>query len=244
MKILILGGTAEARVLAGRLVELGHDVTSSLAGRTSDPLPVPGALRMGKFGGVAGLASYLTAGGYERLVDATHPYAEAISANAVAASAEARVPLVRFTRPGWLEAADAGWQHVPDVTAAAATLPPGAVALVTSGHEGIEAFLARGDCRLIIRLIEPPEAPLPTHAKLILDRPPYGLEGELALFGREGITHLVSKNSGGAQTAAKLEAARLRGATVIMVERRAYGAAIEAATVEAAIAALHLDGSG
>jgi precorrin-6A/cobalt-precorrin-6A reductase len=244
MKILILGGTAEARALAARLVELGHEVTSSLAGRTTDPLPVRGAVRVGKFGGVAGLASYLKAGGYARLVDATHPYAGLISANAVAASGLAGVPLVRFMRPGWLEPEDAGWLHVPDIIAAAKALPTGATALITTGHEGLEAFLARDDCRLVVRLIEPPHLPLPPRAGLLLDRPPYGLEGEVALFRREGITCLVTKNSGGAQTAAKLEAARLAGASVVMVDRPSYARAREAETIADAIAALHLEASG
>jgi len=244
MKILILGGTGEARALAERLVALGHEVVTSLAGRTDAPLPIAGALRVGGFGGAAGLAAYLRAGGFDRLVDATHPYAGLISANAVAAAQEAGVPLVRLTRPGWLEPEEAGWLHVPDIPAAASRLPAGAIALITTGHVGLDAFLARSDCSLVIRLIEPPAESLPPHARLILDRPPHGLEEESALFAREGITHLVTKNSGGPQTAAKLEAAALNSTTVIMVDRPAYGPAADAETIEDAILALHLEGSG
>jgi len=243
MNILILGGTAEARILAGRLVELGHRVTSSLAGRTIDPLPVSGALRVGGFGGVAGLASYLRAERYDRLVDATHPYARQISTNAVVASRLAGVPLVRFKRPGWPEPEDAGWLHVADLAAAAKVLPTGATALVTTGHYRLDAFFERDDCRLVIRLIEAPDLPLPPHARLLLDRPPYGLDGEVALFRREEITCLVTKNSGGTQTAAKLEAAKRLGARVIMVDRPSQPQAREAATIAEAIAALHLDAS-
>src|SRR5579863_9569257 len=103
MKILILGGTGEARELAERLVGLGHDVTTSLAGRTSAPTLPAGDLRVGKFGGIAGLAGYLNARGFDRLVDATHPYAGLISINAVAAAERTQIPLVRFMRPAWPE---------------------------------------------------------------------------------------------------------------------------------------------
>jgi precorrin-6A/cobalt-precorrin-6A reductase len=240
MNILILGGTADARELAGRLIGHGHQVTTSLAGRTSSPLLPEGEIRVGKFGGIPGLVGYLTVRKFDRLVDATHPYAGLISVNAVAAAERTKIPLVRFMRPAWPEPAGAGWMHAADVGAAAGALPAGATALITTGHEGLAAFLERDDCTLVIRLIEPPELTLPRHARLILARPPYSLAGELALFEREAISHLVSKNSGGPQTSAKLEAAQALGVKVVMVARPVYGPAIEAATIEEAIAALHL----
>ena len=242
-KILILGGTGEARELAGRLVTLGHDVTTSLAGRTQSPLLPAGHLRVGKFGGIPGLVGYLAAMRFDRLVDATHPYAGLISINAVAASARTGVPLVRFMRPAWIEPSGAGWRHVTDSTEAAAALPGGATALITIGHEGLADLLQRDDCSLLIRLIEPPELQLPPHARLILSRPPYSLAHETALFVSGGVTHLVTKNSGGPATAAKLEAARTLGATVFMIARPAYGPAAEVSTLDEAIAALQLDGS-
>jgi precorrin-6A/cobalt-precorrin-6A reductase len=110
--------------------------------------------------------------------------------------------------------------------------------LVTTGTEGLEALLDRDDCRLIVRLIEEPEVELPRHAKLILARPPYALEDERALFLREGVTHLVTKNSGGEQTAAKLVAARETGAEVIMIERPVYGPAVEVGSVDEAVKAV------
>jgi precorrin-6A/cobalt-precorrin-6A reductase len=239
MRVLILGGTGEARELADRLVALGDDVTTSLAGRTAQPLLPAGELRVGKFGGVPGLVAYLKAQGTERLVDATHPYAGLISINAVAAAARTGIPLLRLMRQAWPEPPGAGWRHVADVAGAAAALPSGATVLVTTGHQDLELLLRRDDCRLIVRLIEAPEAPLPRHALLLHDRPPYSLAGEQALFAREGVTHLVTKNSGGTQTAAKLEAARLCGAEVIMIDRPVYGPAAEVGTVEEAVAALH-----
>lgn len=243
MRILILGGTSEARHLAGRLVGMGHEVITSLAGRTQDPILPAGGLRVGKFGGVSGLAAYLEAAEIERVVDATHPYAQLMSTNAVAAAQRTGVPLVRMIRPAWPEPDGAGWRHVETVEAAAAALPPGATALITTGHEGLEAFLARDDCRLVVRLIGRPALELPPNVRLILMRPPYELEDELALFEREEISDLVTKNSGGAQTEAKLEAAARRNAGVIMIDRPILPPATETHTIAETIAALHLGNS-
>jgi precorrin-6A/cobalt-precorrin-6A reductase len=239
MKVLILGGTGEARALAARLHALGDAVTTSLAGRTRAPIPPAGELRVGGFGGAAGLANYLEAHGVDRLVDATHPYAGRISGNAIAAAGLAGVPLLRLMRPAWPEPPGANWVHVPSVATAAESLPRAARVLVTTGHADLAALLAHDDLELIVRLIEPPEMPLPPHARLLLGRPPYPLADERALMTEQGITHLVSKNSGGPQTAAKLEAARQLGLTVVMVDRPAYGPAHEVGTVDEALAVLH-----
>lgn len=241
MKILILGGTAEARELANRLVKLGHDVTTSLAGRTQDPILPEGHLRMGKFGGIPGLAAYLKVAGIERLVDATHPYAGLISINAVAAAQAARVPLVRYMRPAWEQPLGAEWITVETVAEAAAALPPNADVLLTTGHTGLETFLERDDCQFVVRLIETPAFDMPRHATLLRTRPPFSLVDEMALMQREDITHLVTKNSGGVQTEAKLEAAQKLGVKVIMIARPIYGPAHEVASVDEAIAALALD---
>jgi precorrin-6A/cobalt-precorrin-6A reductase len=237
MRVLILGGTGEARELAARLVALGHDVTTSLAGRTRDPALPPGDVRVGKFGGIPGLVGYLRAKQFHRLVDATHPYAGLISINAVAASQQTGVPLVRFIRPAWVEPEGANWRHVADMAGARDALTTGATVLVTTGHEGLETLLERDDCMFVVRLIEPPEAVLPRYVRLILSRPPYDVAGERRLFAAEGITQLVTKNSGGEQTAAKLVAARETGAQVIMIERPGYGPAVEVGTVEEAVRA-------
>lgn len=242
MKILILGGTAEARELANRLVGLGHDVTTSLAGRTQDPILPAGHLRMGKFGGIPGMAAYLRAAGIERLVDATHPYAGLISINAVAAAQAIGVKLVRYMRPPWEQPVGADWITVETVAEAAAALPHNADVLLTTGHSGLATFLERDDCQFVVRLIELPAMEIPRHATLLRTRPPYRLADELALMTREGITHLVTKNSGGKQTEAKLQAAQTLGIKVIMIARPAYGPAHEVASVDAAIVALGLAG--
>lgn len=238
MRILILGGTGEARELADRLVGMGHEVITSLAGRTQDPKLPQGNVRIGGFGGIAGLEAYLRAAHVEAIVDATHPYAGTISAHASAASRSSGVPLVRLLRPAWEPPEGARWTVVATLAEAAASLPRQARVLLTTGHAGLELFLERDDCTVLVRLIEPPLQPLPPHARLLLARPPHVLEDELALMRQEGITHLVSKNSGGEQTAAKLEAARQLGIAVIMIARPAYGPAVEAANVEQALAAL------
>ncbi|MBJ3784843.1 cobalt-precorrin-6A reductase [Devosia sediminis] len=240
MKILILGGTAEARQLANRLVGMGHDVITSLAGRTQEPILPEGGLRMGPFGGIPGLCAYMRAAGIERLVDATHPYAGLISINAVAAAEATGVRLVRYMRPAWEPQAD--WVHVGSAQEAADALPPGADVLLTTGHGGLETFLERSDCHLHVRVIEAPHMDLPDHVDLVISRPPYGLEDEKALMRRHGITHLVTKNSGGGQTEAKLEAARQLGVVVIMLARPHYGPALEVGSVDAAIEALDLPG--
>lgn len=237
MRILILGGTTEARELAGRLVAQGHDVTTSLAGRTSRPLLPAGELRVGTFGGVQGLVAYLKTREVDQLIDATHPYAGLISVNAVSAAEASGVPLLRLMRPAWAEPEGARWRHVISIRDAAQALPGGARGFITTGHEGLAGFVARRDCRLVVRLIEPPEIEM-GQVWWFEARPPYSLEDELALFRKHEFTHLVTKNSGGDATAAKLVAAREAGAEVIMVDRPVYGPAVEVGSVEEAVAAV------
>ena len=238
MRILILGGTAEARELANRLVGAGHDVITSLAGRTQDPVLPEGRLRMGPFGGIPGLSAYLRAAGIERLVDATHPYAGQISINAVAAAEASGIKLLRLMRPAWVPVPGQNWTIVGSAREAVDALPPNANVLLTTGHAGLDLFFERRDCTLFVRVIEPPHTPLPFHAELLVSRPPYRLGDEIVLMRRHGITHLVSKNSGGGQTVAKLEAAQQLGVRVVMIERPIYGPADEVETVAAALAAI------
>ena len=238
MKILILGGTEEARALADALVGMGHHVTTSLAGRTSEPLVPKGEMRIGKFGGRAGLASYLVDNGFQRLVDATHPFAVQAATNAVQAAEETGIRLVR---PPYVEPQYAFWHHVQTSEEAAAGLPAGARVMLTVGHTGLDLFLARTDCSFVVRSIEPPEKPLPPHARGLISRPPFFVGGETELLTQEGITHLVSKNSGGVQTEAKLQAALKLRITVVMIARPVRPEAHEVPTVGRAIAALKLD---
>ena len=241
MKILVLGGTEEARTLATKLADLGHVVVSSLAGRTKQPiLPQGGTVRFGGFGGADGLAAFLKAEGFDRLVDATHPYADEISRNAADASASTGIPLVRLKRQPWAEPQYAFWKHVPDYAGAAAVLPPGARAFLTIGHTGLEPFLSRTDCTFLIRSIDPPEQ-LPPHCWPLAARPPYLISGETELMKAEKISHLVTKNSGGMQTEAKLKAAQALGITTIMIDRPVLPPAPEGMTFGRSLAMLKLD---
>jgi precorrin-6A/cobalt-precorrin-6A reductase len=241
VRILILGGTEEARLLADQLVGMGHEVVTSYAGRTSDPAVPQGEIRVGGFGGPRGLADYLLNNAVQRLVDATHPYSVQMATNAVEAAQYTNVPLVRLVRPPWKEPQYAFWHHVKSAADAAAGLPKGARVLLTVGHTGLDAFLARTDCSFVVRSIEPPERPLPVHAQSLIARPPFFVGGETELMQYEGITHLITKNSGGVQTEAKLKAAQQLRVAVVMIARPELPPAHEAPTVGRAIAALKLD---
>ncbi len=222
MRLLILGGTTEATALcialAGR-----PDVTPtlSLAGRTARPVLPDIPSRIGGFGGVDGLATYLDREAVEAVVDATHPFASRISAHAVAACGRCHVPLVAFTRPAWRPVHGQRWRTVPDLDAAADAL--GAVprrVLLTVGRLGLAAFLRAPQHHYVVRTIDPPDASeLPPDHRLVLDRGPFRYADEDALMRRERIDALVTKNSGGQGAAAKLEAARNLDVPVIAIDR-------------------------
>lgn len=218
--ILILGGTSEARELASGLAQAGAAVVTSLAGRTAAPRLPTGEVRLGGFGGPEALASWLVQHGVAAVIDATHPFAERISASAVAACASTGVPLLRFERRRWRERPGDRWHRVDGLDAAAALVSTiGRRAWLTIGRQGVDAFAGIDACWFLIRCIEPPEPPLPAHHLIVLDRGPYTLPGELGLIDRHAIDVLVTKESGGAPTEAKLEAARLRGLPVVVVQR-------------------------
>jgi precorrin-6A/cobalt-precorrin-6A reductase len=225
LRILILGGTNEARDIAVRLVALRHDVTTSLAGVTTSPILPVGKLRVGGFGGVEGLVDHVRGHAVDVIVDATHPFAATMSGHAVEAAQVTRCKLLRFERPAWEEQAI----DVMCLADAAEVLPSGAVALLTTGRKELGPFLARPDLSGIIRTVEPIAEVLPSGWRVVLDRPPQTLESEMALMRDNGVTHLVTKNAGGERTLAKLESARVLGLPVVMV-RRPLKAACETVT--------------
>ncbi|MDP2622133.1 MAG: cobalt-precorrin-6A reductase [Hyphomicrobiales bacterium] len=232
-KILILGGTGEGRLLAGLLhVEKNLKVITSLAGRTSAPELPAGEWRSGGFGGAEGLATYLMAEAISLVADATHPFAATMSRNAAEACRQVGIAYVRLERPAWRRARGDRWRPVESVAAAAAAIPARARALVTVGQRDIAAFFARADTRILARMIEPPQIPLPPHVDLLLARPPFSLDAELALFREHGTNVLVCRNSGGDATKAKLAATRELHLPVIMIERPEKPAAPSAATPE------------
>ncbi|SME92986.1 precorrin-6A/cobalt-precorrin-6A reductase [Tistlia consotensis] len=234
-RVLILGGTTEALRLAEAAVAAGHAVTTSLAGRTDSPRRPAGALRTGGFGGAEGLAEYLRGEAVERLLDATHPFAARIAANAAAAAEAAGVPRLKLLRPAWRPLDGDDWQPVASLEAAAAALPAGCRALLTIGRQELAPFLARADLTLVVRTIEPVEN-LPPNARLIRARGPFEPADETALLQAERIDRLVTKNAGGKAASAKLEAARRLGVAVVMVERPTPPAGPTVARVEAALA--------
>lgn len=235
MKVLVLGGTTEGRLLATALAALpSFTVVSSLAGRVRSPLPLPGEVRVGGFGGVAGLVAFLRTAAIGTVVDATHPFASSMSAHAASACALAGVPLLALRRPAWTPVPGDRWMPVPSVSAAASAVAPFSRVFLTTGRQSLSTFAACGSW-FLVRTVDPPVGPSPARMELVLDRGPFRVEGELALLRSRAIDVVVTKNSGG--VAPKLAAARMLGLPVIMVDRPDVDASVPVvATVDEALA--------
>jgi len=239
MRVLILGGTTEASELAYLLAgDRRFEITLSLAGRTSNPRMQPVPMRVGGFGGVDGLAAWLRQQEIKAVIDATHPYADQISSHAVVACRQLAIPLASITRPAWQPQPDDTWQMVASAEAAADAL----------GSEPRRVFLSLGRLELgalarsphhhyVARTVDAPkDIALPPDIRLMLDRGPFDRRAEAALIRQERIDVVVSKNSGGVATYAKIEATRELGIPVVMIARphKPCGQAVQNA--EAAIA--------
>lgn len=222
-RVLVLAGTTEARLLAGRLVGSGSDVVVSLAGRTTSTEVLAGEVRSGGFGGASGLARFVRERGITAVVCATHPFAALMPFNAADACARTGTPLLRLLRPAWTAVAGDRWIPVDDLEHAARALEVlGARrVLLTTGRQELGPFARLGHVEFTIRSIEPPDISAFTHASVLLERGPFTLESERQLLVDRSIDAVVSKNSGGTATAAKLDAARETATTVVMVERPA-----------------------
>ncbi|MFF0488326.1 cobalt-precorrin-6A reductase [Nocardia sp. NPDC004068] len=221
MRILILGGTREARELAGDATgEHGLEIVSSLAGRVRAPVLPSGEVRVGGFGGVAGLRNWLSDNGVEAVVDATHPFAATISAHAAEATAALGVPLLYLRRPGYAEQPGDRWIRVPDLAVAAETVATlGERVFLTIGRQGVAAFAHLAEQWFLIRAIDPPTGALPPQHEIMLARGPFDPDAERSLLAARRIDVVVTKDSGGADTSAKLDAARERGIPVLMIDR-------------------------
>ncbi|MCX7619290.1 MAG: cobalt-precorrin-6A reductase [Acidimicrobiales bacterium] len=219
-RVLVLAGTTEATELATELEAHGTEVISSFAGVTSTRRSRPGRIRTGGFGGVAGLEQYLTDEGIDALVDATHPFAARMPFNAARAAAAVGVPRCRVLRPPWLPTVGDRWVSVPDLAAAHdAVHSLGArTVFLSTGRQSIGPFASDTDLQLVVRSIEPPEG-LPSSAAVVLSRGPFNVDDECQLLQSHAVDVVVTKNSGGDATAAKLVAARQLQLPVVMIER-------------------------
>jgi precorrin-6A/cobalt-precorrin-6A reductase len=226
MRVLLLGGTAEARALANTL-HPRVDLISSLAGRVPDPALPVGPVRIGGFGGVAGLRRWLNDEHIDAVVDATHPFAATMTAHAAEVCGELHVPHLVLARPAW----DPGDAIVveSDIEAAKTIARQRYLRVfLTTGRSGVKAF-AGSDAWFLIRAVTTPDADsLPRHHRLLLSRGPYRYDDELALLREHRIDALVTKNSGGDMTRAKLDAAAARNIPVVMVARPQLPAGVTA----------------
>jgi precorrin-6A/cobalt-precorrin-6A reductase len=222
MRVLVLGGTHEARELARALHDAGVGCVSSLAGRVQHPRLPAGETRLGGFGGVDGLTTYLEVTGVDAVVDATHPFAAGITANAAAACRRAGVPLLRLARPGWsAEPGATRWHWVDGHDAAASgAARMGRRVMLTTGRQHLRRFTGPlADHDVLARVVDPVEYPLPSRWNLLLDRGPYHLADERRLMTEHRVDVLVTKDSGGDHTRAKLDAADALGIEVVVVRR-------------------------
>ncbi|HEY0165455.1 MAG TPA: cobalt-precorrin-6A reductase [Jatrophihabitans sp.] len=255
-RVLILGGTAEARALASALAGLpGVRPISSLAGRVADPALPAGEVRIGGFGGAAGLTGWLAAESIAAVVDATHPFAATISWSAAQAAAAVGVPILALRRPGWIQRPGDDWRRQPSPEAAARALEglisegsasegsvsegsvsegsvsKGSVSeglaregraervFLTTGRTGLAPFACLERHWFLIRSIDAPQPPLPPRRQLLLARGPFSVAEEIALMRKHRIQVLVTKDSGGPLTEAKLVAARELGLPVLLIQR-------------------------
>jgi precorrin-6A/cobalt-precorrin-6A reductase len=241
--VLVLGGTTEARELAADLAARPEvRVTTSLAGRVSRPGALEGDVRIGGFGGAEGLGEWLREHRVDALVDATHPFASGITANAAQAAAATGVPVVVLRRPGWQPGPGDRWHSAASLTEAAALLPElGRRVFLTTGRLGLAAFADLRALHFLVRSVEAPQPPLPPDMEVLLARGPFTQDGEKTLLREHRIDVLVTKDSGGDATAAKLTAARDLGLAVVVVHRPPLPAGVTAVPdVAAALARLDL----
>ncbi|MGV8953226.1 MAG: cobalt-precorrin-6A reductase [Cypionkella sp.] len=219
MRSLILGGTTEASTLARALAQRGADAVFSYAGRTDAPASQPLPTRVGGFGGVDGLASYLQANQIDAVVDATHPFAAQMSRHALEACNREGVPLIALERPAWSAQNGDRWVHVVDIAAAVAALPTMRSRIFLAiGKQTLAAFAACPH-HYVLRLVDAPATPPLPDCTVILARGPFNVAEDCALLQTHRISHIVAKNAGGIGAEAKLIAARSLGVPVILIDR-------------------------
>lgn len=219
-RILLLGGTAEANLMAQAIAKSGLAGVYSYAGRTEAPMGQPIHMRVGGFGGVAGLADYLATEKITHVIDATHPFAAQMSSNAVNSCAATGTPLIALERAPWVAGDGDRWSHVPDIAAAVTALagPPRRVFLAI-GRQHVEAFAAQPQHQYLLRQVDAPTGPLPFPAEVVVARGPFDVAGDTALMQAHGTEVVVAKNAGGKGAVAKIAAARALALPVVMIDR-------------------------
>jgi precorrin-6A/cobalt-precorrin-6A reductase len=220
-RILLLGGTTEANLMAEAIARAGLPGVYSYAGRTEAPMGQPIHMRMGGFGGVAGLCAYLQAEGITQVIDATHPFATQMSANAVAACTATGIPLIALERAPWVAGEGDRWTEVPDIPAAVAALAgPARRVFLAIGRQQLDPFAAQPQHRYLLRLVDPPTGPLPLpNADVVIARGPFDVAADTALMQAQATEVVVAKNAGGKGAVAKIAAARALGLPVVMIQR-------------------------
>ncbi len=238
---MILGGTTEASALCKAVHLEGLQATLSLAGRVERPIQTPIPMRIGGFGGAEGLVDYVNSQSITHIVDATHPFAAQMSANACRASAETGVPLVAMSRPPWDEQSGDNWHRVPDIAAANDWLN-GATrrVMLAVGRMHLDAFLPNAQNFYLLRLVDPPKEPLkfPQH-HIIVSRGPFLAKDDCKLMQEFEIELVVSKNSGGTGAYSKIEAARKLGLPVLIIDRPSLHYREEVRTVAEVLSWIH-----
>jgi precorrin-6A/cobalt-precorrin-6A reductase len=238
-RVLILGGTGDAAQLAAQIAALpGVEVITSLAGRLRQPSTPAGRVRIGGFGGVAGLVDYVRHQHVDLLIDATHPFAHQISGNAATAAQACGLPYLLLVRPQWEAVTGDWWIAVESIAAAVAIVPSIAQRVfLTIGRQELAAFASLHHLWFLMRMIDPPEPDTPVPpGTLLLERGPFALADERELLKKYDIGVIVSKNSGGAATYAKILAARELGVPVVMIQRPPLPAGEQVAAVGQAVA--------
>lgn len=238
MRVLILGGTGDAVELAGRISKLdGVEVFTSLAGRTQNPkVENLDNIRIGGFGGVTGLVKYFQDTNIEAVIDATHPFARQISNHGAIAANQVQIPYLMMVRPAWEKQPEDNWIEVESLEQAAQVLMEvGERVFLTVGRQEIGLFSHLEEIWFLMRMIDPPtDVKIPT-GKIILERGPFSLERDRQLMIAYNIDHLISKNSGGNATYAKIIAARELNIPVIMIKRPPTPECMQVKDIDAAV---------
>ncbi|MDC0115995.1 cobalt-precorrin-6A reductase [Octadecabacter sp.] len=237
MTLLLLAGTGEARRIACGLADSGVRVTASLAGATRHPEPLPVTTRIGGFGGEDGFRAYIASNGITAVLDATHPFAAKISARTARVCGGLGLPYAQVMRPEWVAQSGDIWTHVDAPADVARHVPQGATVFLATGRNTLAEYGAFVGRRVLVRVIDPPAAPLPfERGEFVIGRPPFSPAYESKLFEGLGVTHLVVKNAGGEGGRAKLDAARELLLPVIMLRRPACGQGVHLDSVQGALA--------